>query len=357
VLVLGTRAVFLAVAWLAARLAGTGDGFVDMWTRWDAFHFTQIARFGYTGPGTDAHATAFFPAFPLSERALGTPLGIDPALAGMIVATAATLVACYYLYRLAEEDYGPGTGRRAVLYLLLFPTAVFLVAPYSEALFLAGAIPAFYYARRGRWLLVALPAALAMGSRTAGVFLLVGLLAEFVRARDWSARTIRNALAAALVALVPLAAYAGWLARVKDDPLYFLVDQREGWNREFTGPIESFTNTLRPALSSAGEISLNFLITWRVELLAAALGLFFLGWAIRRREWGYAAFIGSLLAVLMTSSYYLSIPRMLVSLWPIPLLLAQWNREHLIRDMALLFVMSAISLTGAVVFTRGFWFF
>ena len=95
-------------------------------------------------------------------------------------------------YRLAEEEIGRGAGlagphetngagRRASLYLLFFPTAVFLVAPYSESLFLAGAIPAFYYARRKRWIMAGMFAAVAMGARAAGIFLLFGLLVEFVR--------------------------------------------------------------------------------------------------------------------------------------------------------------------------------
>ncbi|HZK52083.1 MAG TPA: mannosyltransferase family protein, partial [Actinomycetota bacterium] len=190
-LVAFTRAIFLGVAYLAASFLAATDGssdvgVLDMWTRWDARHFLEIAEFGYTDPRTDPHATAFFPLWPLLIRAFSAT-GLSPALAAMLMSAAASVVAVAYLYRLAEEEpqnggagsAGPqngGAGRRASLYLLFFPSAVFLVAPYSESLFLAGAIPAFYYARRGRWLVSGALAAVAMGARAAGAFLLVGLL-------------------------------------------------------------------------------------------------------------------------------------------------------------------------------------
>ena len=124
----------------------------------------RVAEFGYTDPNTDPHSTVFFPLLPLLLRALHT-VGLSYLVAGVIISTAASIVAGAYLFQLAEDEMGEGSGRRALLYMLLFPTAVFLIAPYSEALFLAGAIAAFYYARSGRWLLVALPGAVAVGAR------------------------------------------------------------------------------------------------------------------------------------------------------------------------------------------------
>ena len=54
------------------------------------------------------------------------------------------------LERVAEERLGADGGRRAVLYLALFPTALFLQAVYSESLFLFLSLAAFVLAERGR---------------------------------------------------------------------------------------------------------------------------------------------------------------------------------------------------------------
>ena len=56
------------------------------------------------------------------------------------------------LYRLAEDRLGAEGARRAVLYLAVFPMALFLGAVYSESLYLLLAIAAFLLAERGRFL-------------------------------------------------------------------------------------------------------------------------------------------------------------------------------------------------------------
>lgn len=357
-LVAVTRVGFLLLAYAAAWLlaSSTGplrDGFFDIWTRWDARHFLQVAEFGYTDPNTDPHATAFFPLFPLSIAALSA-IGLAPVVAAMLITAAATYVASAYLYRLAEEEVGEGAGRRAVLYLLLFPTAVFLIAPYSEALFLAGAVPAFLYARRGEWTLVGLPAAVAMGSRAAGIFLLLGLVGEFFRARDFGGRTVRNALIALGIGVAPLVAYAGYLASVKGDPFYFLVDQREGWHRDFVGPIQSFLNTWD--LTSSANSPTNWILTWRIEFLAAAVGVGLVVWAMAKREWGYGVFMGSMMAALLTSTWYFSIPRMLLTMFPAILLLAAATRSSRRHELVLV-ILAPVAALGVVVYTRGAWWF
>ena len=339
-----------------------------MWTRWDARHFLEIAEFGYTDERSDPHATAFFPLWPLLIRALSAT-GLSPAFAAMVLSTAASVVAVAYLYRLAEEELGRGAGsagpqeqggagRRASLYLLFFPSAVFLVAPYSESLFLAGAISAFYYARHQRWLASGACAAVAMGARAAGAFLLVGLLLEFVRQRDFSGATLRRGLAAGVVALLPLLAFAAYLWQVRGDPLYFFTDQRLGWGRELSGPLEALRATWGATRVDAGEGALtNFVIGWRVEIVAVALGMLSVVWALVKREWGYAGFMGVLLSSLMTSSIYLSVPRMLLSMFPIVLFLAEWTGRDAKRHETVLLSFAAIATLGVVAFTRQAWFY
>jgi hypothetical protein len=249
---------------------------------------------------------------------------------------------------------GEGAGHRAVLYLALFPTAVFLAAPYSEALFLAGAVPAFYYARKARWNLVALPAAVAMGARFAGLFLLFGLFVEFLRQRKFTAARVRAVAVAFAVGLAPLVAYSYFLYRVKGDALYYFVDQRAGWGRTLTWPLVAFRATWDTWNSSQPT---NWIFAWRVEVMAAALGVGFVLWALLKREWGFAAFMGAMMASVMTSSWYFSIPRMLLSLFPIPLLLAGYSHRSPSRHEILLLVLAPLAVLGVVVYTRGAWFF
>jgi len=349
--------LFVAVgaAWMLAPGTGPlGEDVFDIWVRWDARHFLEVAEFGYTDPRTDPHATAFFPLYPLLINALGMT-GLPLAAAAMLISTAATVVACAYLHALAEEELGSGAGRRATLYLVLFPTAVFLIAPYSEALFLAGAVPAFYYARRGLWLLSIVPAAVAVGARAAGLFLLFGLVLEVVRRGDFRRTTLTRAGIALGAAGVPVLAYAGYLWAVKGNPLYFLIDQREGWHRDFVGPVPSLINTWN-LTSSEGSLT-NWIFTWRLEIIAAAVGLGLVVWALAKREWGYAGFMGSMMAALVTSTWYFSIPRMLLTMFPAVLLLAAYTGRRDVRHEMAVALMAPVAALGVVVFTRGAWFY
>jgi Gpi18-like mannosyltransferase len=358
-IVLVTRVVFYVLAYVGAWLFSTGstgpptEGFLQMWTRWDAIHFTSIAEFGYRGPNSGTYSTAFFPLFPLLERA-GSAFGLSTAAAGMVVSAVSGVVACAYLYRLAEEDIGEGAGRRAALYLNLFPTAVFLMAPYSEGLFLAGAIPAFYYARRSRWLAAGIPAAVAVGARVAGIFLLAGLVVEFIRKRDFSMDNMLNAMTAVLLGGLPILAYGVFLARATGNPFHFLESQRVGWGRAFVGPVASFTNTWNTWNSSYFT---NWMFAWRLEIVAAIIGLAIILWALLKREWGYAAYMGLGLGALITSSWYYSIPRMLLTWFPFALFLAALTaRDHRRHELALL-ALAPLAALGVLLYTRNIWFF
>ena len=364
ILVLTTRAVIFAVAYAASLFFAStqgpiSEGFLAIWSRWDAQHFVIVAEHGWTGPIAEpARPAAFFPLYPLSMRALMT-LGAPPILAGLIVSTMASVVACAYLIKLADEEIGEGAGRRAALYLLLFPTAVFLAAPYSEALFLAGAIPAFYYARRGRWLAAALPAAVAMASRAAGGFLIFGLVFEFVRQglrdRSWPARRTRDAAIAVLIGLLPFILYCLYLWRARGTPLQFFIDQRDGWGRTFVGPLESFLATWNTRMGLTYPT--NWIFAWRIEIIAAFAGVVLTIWAAVKREWGYAAYMGIFMVALMTSTWYFSIPRMLLSLFPVMLLMAQATQNRPIRHEMALVVLAPVATLGVIVFTRGAWFY
>ena len=149
--------------------------FVGIWQRWDACWYGKIAAFGYE-QGTDA--TAFFPAFPLLVRSLALPLGDHVALAGMLANLVASVVGLAGLHRLVSRDLGVRVADRTILYLSIFPAALFLYAPFSEALFLAATAWAFVGAREGRWWLAAAAALVAGLTRTQGVLLVLPLAWE-----------------------------------------------------------------------------------------------------------------------------------------------------------------------------------
>ncbi len=83
-----------------------------------------------------------------------------------------------------SESYHEGSGVWTVLAFFLSPFAVFMLAGYSEAPFLALAIPAWLLARKGRWEAAAVCAAFASCVRISGLFLALGLAVMFLVARN-----------------------------------------------------------------------------------------------------------------------------------------------------------------------------
>ena len=362
-----TRLALGAVAYGAAWFLSPGtqgapdQSLSNVWVHWDALRFLLIASSGYEGIATPPNSTAFFPLYPMAIRALST-LGFNDIVAAMLISAAGSFVAFAFLYKLATHDVDrrdepadERAGPRAVLYLALFPTAVFLIAPYSESLFLAGAIPAFYLARCQRWHLVGIPAAIAMGARFAGVFLLIGLAFEFLRQRNFTFDRAANVALSLLMGALPLLGYGAYLSQSRGDPFYFFTDQRIGWGRRFVGPFQSLSNTLDRW--SDGALSTDFAVAYRLEVLAAFIGLGIVIWALSKREWGYAAFMGSTLVVLMTSTEYFSIPRILLTFFPAAVFLAQAGLGRRWLHETLLIVMAPLAAVGVIAYTSGAWFF
>jgi hypothetical protein len=339
---------------IARAQSDLSPGFWHIWSQWDVRLYLGIARHGYTGPLALPHSVAFFPFLPLALRSL-IGIGVPGVGAGLAVSGLALLVVLAYLYRLANEIC-PGSGQRALLYLCIFPMAVFLVAGYSESLFLAGTVPAFYYARHERWPLVAPFAALAVGTRFAGIFVLFGLGVCFLQQRRFTARRIAEVTVALGVGLAPLVGFAIFLWRAKGTPLAYFNAERAGWGRHFSWPLTSFIRTLEHHAAPAHS-SRIWDTAWRIEIIAAFIGVYFTVWAIRRWELGWAAYMAGTLGTLMLSSIYFSIPRMLLSLFPIPLLLAEYAGTSPRIRPYLAVGMGAIAALGTVVFTHGIWFF
>lgn len=163
-------------SWLQLRLSPDSplSAIVEPWQRFDALWYDHIARDGYGAPG----AEAFCPLYPGLVAVAGRALGGAFALAELLVSTVAAVIALWVLGRLVESDTDSRVARRTVLYTALAPTAFFLLAGYTESLFLALSAGMFLAARRRRFVLAGLLCGLAVLCRIQGVLLLVPLAVE-----------------------------------------------------------------------------------------------------------------------------------------------------------------------------------
>jgi hypothetical protein len=149
---------------------------LEPWQRWDTPIFQMLAEQGY---GARGNLVLTPPLYPTLINIVSHPLGGQTMLAAMLISSAFCLFALINFYRLARLELGEeADARRAVLHLAVFPTAFFLFAAYTDAIFLAGAVGALYYARRSRWWPAAIWGAIGAGSRIVGSVLLLPLAWE-----------------------------------------------------------------------------------------------------------------------------------------------------------------------------------
>ena len=332
-----SRLLFLAVGALAAALlpwAKPGGfpleppGFLNYWAHWDGAWYSEIATKGY---GAHAPAsTAFFPVYPMLVR-FGAYLGGGAALWGVLISLVATLFTFYFLYRIAESLRGVYAARATVIVLAFFPTAFYMNAVYTEALFLAFSTGCVWAAHVRRDLLLAgILGALAAATRNVGVLLLLPLLYEWYRNRREFGRTGLLEIGAVPVGLV---AYLVFLAGRFGDPLIFANEQSAYWNRSLTNPATALNMAWRaagigvkylldpaalflgrpaaPALLASNTLNLAFLVLF---LLLAGISF-----AVLPPGLSLYAFIITLVPVLSPSPSFplLGFPRYLLAAFPL----------------------------------------
>jgi hypothetical protein len=222
---------------VTAPIGGLGETFLTPLARWDAVWYLGIAANGYTGEGPE---TAFFPLYPLLVSAAAGFTSSHGALliASYAVSLAAFLGALALLHRLVALELGERAARSTLLLLAFFPGAIYFGAPYSESVFLLVSVGAFYAARTGHWAWAGVLAALASGTRSAGIVLLVPLVLMYLRDGERSGADSERRRADILwLALAPagVAAYSGYLELEHGDAFAFLHLQ-EAWFRHFAGP-------------------------------------------------------------------------------------------------------------------------
>ena len=220
------------------------SGFLSYWAHWDGAWYSEIATYGY---GVNAPpSTAFFPLFPMIIR-VGAAIGGGPALWGVFVSLVATAFAMYFLYGITEKFRGREVARATTFAFAFFPTAFFLNAVYTEALFVAFAAGSVWAAYVRRDLLLAgILGALAAATRNFGLLLLIPLCYEWLHHRrefGW-----RGALQLGIVP-VGLLGYMAFLWGRFGDPLIFFRQQGVAWGRELTDP----ATALGMAWAKAGD--------------------------------------------------------------------------------------------------------
>lgn len=329
--------------------------------QWDANHYLHLARDGYfpagTGPWTEGwdNREAFFPGYPLTLRAVHTVVP-DWTAAGLLISFVAGAVAVVALARIARACLpAEAAGSRTAVLFLLSPCAVFLAAGYTEALFLAFALPAWLAAMRHRWALAAVLTTLGTTVRISGLFLAaaIGLLFILTAVREREGRRSWRAVGWTLLPALPPAAYSWYLHAHTGDWMAWKHAQERGWYRTFHTPWEAWANTWTGAFGQTQTT--GYALMFQAELAAMVVGIALAAVLLYRRRWPEAVYVVLSLWALGTSYWYTSIPRATLLWWPLWIGLAALSLRHPWFRTAYLCVATPVTTLVSLTFLTGRW--
>lgn len=331
---LAQHIVLLAIGALVVGVwggpASAPEGFFGIFYRWDSGYFGCIAQYGYLGQpcdgGSGSERIAFFPLYPLLAQgvawivSLGAMGKASIVFALWLVAAVASLAATIGVHRVAEHGFGTATARRATALFVLHPYAIFLIASYSEALYLAAAVWAWHSCQRGRYWLAGALGVVATATRASGLFLVLALLVLYVAEQRKHGDRIRLLdLVAVGSGGLGVLAYWGWLYLSTGDLLAWFHAQGDRWSRRTSWPWEALVNQ---GIHVLREPKWDWQVQAALETAAAIVIVVCVALMLRRREWAAATLTSTTALSLMTSSSYLSLARNTLTLFPIVILLA-----------------------------------
>ena len=337
---------------LQNQSAGAFRGWLEIWNRWDAPHYLDLAREGYVAAGDERFWIVFYPLYPWTVRLCAFVSG-DYLASAFIVSALASIAAGLLLQRLVRLDCDEEVARGAVWFMFIFPTSYFLHIGYTESLFLALTLGAFLAARQGRWWLAGTIGALASLTRINGSLLIPALAVEafgvYRRERRWRWEWLWIAFVGCGFALYLL---LNW--KVLGDPLAFLRIQRGHWYRELTAPWVGIGATWESVMTRAPAEAL--MVGWQ-EFFFVMLGLASTIWCWLKLRPSYAVWMTLNWLLWTSTSFVLSTPRYTLILFPIYVLFAQLSDARVIwRSLLTVWSLMMLALFASL-FVQGQWAF
>jgi len=241
--------VILASVWGANDTNKFGywlDSPLKYMVNWDGHAYYNNLFDGYLNPMSQG--AVFYPLFSILVYALHfvTFTLIPPVWCGLIVNTLALAVIFYMFKKICEQL--KINVRWVVMFFLTFVSAGFLNFFYTEAVFVAGSLVAYYFALSKQWWKMGVALAVLTAARLPAI-LVVGLCGlEYLRSNKW--RLDKNALWF-LLAPVGFLAFGMYLYVVRGDFLAMFNMYNVPWT---DWPYQQFTPNIFGTLINEGRL-------------------------------------------------------------------------------------------------------
>ena len=329
----------------------------------DSYHYLQIFENGY---GQEKNASpAFFPLFPALIR-VGSIAGINAVAAGFLINLILGYLACLFLVLLAKDFFKSKSvvNIDILIIFLVFPSAYFMTAFYTEALFCSLGFGAFYFARRQNWALACLLLAGITATRLPGLVFGLAVFVEYLSSKNFDYRRLDRNILWFLLVPTGIALYMVFLNIRFGDPIFFINAYDYGWGyQKFNPNILAtvygqfswlvtrifFGNTQLNVGGNGIVMTLVFLFSW-LALVGST------GWAIYKKYPASFVVLMAVSAVLFSlNSNFISSNRYILPMFPIYLLLSQYFSQKR-TALTIYLVGSTMAMTLLLVFfSAGRW--
>jgi Gpi18-like mannosyltransferase len=207
-----------------ARYTQEPNNSLSFLSNWDGPNYLEISRTGYA----TADLSNFFPLYPIAIHVVGYVIS-SPLDSALLISWVCFIGAIYYYLEIVKFLFKVDDSRDAlkgVAFFMLFPTAVFFLATYTESMLALFALGGIYYAFRQRYISAALFLLFATATHITGVFVLL-LVAMIL----WEEKErLRNIIVTIVIGSLGLVSYMVYLYARFNNPLEFIsAQQKHGW--------------------------------------------------------------------------------------------------------------------------------
>jgi 4-amino-4-deoxy-L-arabinose transferase-like glycosyltransferase len=324
--------------------------FLGVWLRWDALHYLHLAKLGYLQL-SEALST-FYPLYPMLIKWIAYPLGNEYLLAGLILSTIATVAVFMSIYWLGKYHFGSETATWSLIALASYPTALFLIAPFTESLFLALTMGAFIAAYQGRWWLTGLLGFLASLTRGPGmltIFAFSWIALDYLR-QNRTIKITRWLISRGFWLSLPLLgsfSFLIWRSAAGLPPLTEIHERYSGFR--WTHPLNGFLTAIQQWIKIR-----DFPTT--LDLLSLIAFLILLACMIKTKRWRkpeWLLYMGANLLLFMSKESFIassiqSTSRYVLVLFPAFLLIGEWLSR---QSQKVRFLYLSISSSILVIFS------
>jgi len=204
------------------------------WAQWDGGHYINIANNGYQ----DLSDFAFFPIYPAMIRFLSVIFNGNLILSSLIISNFSAVIFIIYFYKLLKEKYSQSIAFASMVTYLTYPFSFYLVASYSESLFLLllTALIALIFKKK-YFLAAALVIPISL-TRGIGFFASVILIYAYLYKQVIVFQKFKFNLLIILTPFLGITGYLGYLKIIHNNEFLFLTAQ-SNWQRSIQDPLST----------------------------------------------------------------------------------------------------------------------